>query len=57
MHRKKTGKIISHNPTMALLGARQLGKTTLAKHIAENTLKGCYGKSRQNEYIAFTAAS
>ena len=29
-------KSISHNPTMALLGARQIGKTTLAQRIAEN---------------------
>ena len=56
MAHKKTGKIISHNPTVALLGARQVGKTTLANSIAENTLKRCYGKSRQNEYIAFATA-
>ena len=53
---KRLEKSISHNPAVALLGARQFGKTTLAQRIAENTLKGCYGKSRQNEYIAFTAA-
>ena len=33
---KRLEKSINHNPTVALLGARQVGKTTLAKRIAEN---------------------
>ena len=34
--KKRLKKSISHNPAVALLGARQVGKTTLAKSIAEN---------------------
>ena len=33
---KRLEKSISHNPAVALLGARQVGKTTLAQRIAEN---------------------
>lgn len=33
---KRLKKSISHNPAVALLGARQVGKTTLAQRIAEN---------------------
>ena len=40
MDHEKTGKSINHNPTVALLGVRQVGKTTLANSIAENTMKG-----------------
>ncbi len=34
-HLKELNRLISHNPVVALLGARQVGKTTLARELAQ----------------------
>jgi len=31
----KTNKLIKNNPVVALIGSRQVGKTTLAREVAE----------------------
>jgi predicted AAA+ superfamily ATPase len=40
-HLHTVRQLLEHNPVVAILGARQVGKTTLARRIAGETSKSC----------------